>query len=143
MNFIIGIVAMFIAIIVGLVLLAFILHDIKNAKQYCNATQVEGVVCENYGVEKVSYYGRYQIRKYGRYLVRFNSSQGWQTQEVLLRKRKYQKGDVVQVRYIMTEKGVQLLDNISGTRLLELVICFILAIPLCLFCLYVEKNGMF
>lgn len=119
-------------ILVILVLLGFILGDLSNAKQYHNATRVQGVVCENYGIEKVAYYGRHQYRKYGRYLIRFSSPAGLQTQEVLLKNRKLQRGDMVEVRYIVSQEGVQLVDNISGARLLEFAISLMIVLPICL-----------
>ena len=142
MDLILYILSMMGAILVMLVLLAFIMTDIKNAKKYHNAIRVQGVICETYGTERVAYYGRHQYKDYGKYLVRFGSPIGMQTQEILLKNRKLRKGDLVEVRYVMSPEGVQLVNNVSGERLLLMGIIFIIVLPICLFYIYMKEHGM-
>ena len=126
MNFIFGVIAVIFALVVVLVLLAFVIGDIKKAKKYANATKVQGIVYENCGVEKVASYGRNQYRKYGKYLIQYHSQAGVQVQPLLLRNKKLQKGDTVEVRYSKEGANIQLIDNVSTNRLLELVISFMI-----------------
>lgn len=142
MKLIICIFAMMAAILAMLVLLAFIIGDIKNAKRYRKAMRTPGRICENYGIEKVAYYGRHQYRKYGKYLVNFETPMGMQTQEVLLKNKQLQKGDWVEVRYVIDPEGVQIVDNTSGARLLEIGIIFIIVFPLCLIYIFMKERGM-
>ena len=97
--------AMLAAILVMLILLAFLMTDVENAKKYRKAMRVQGIICEKYGIEKVAYYGRNQERKYAKYLVQFATPTGMQTQEILLRNKKLQKGDMVEVRYVIEQDG--------------------------------------
>lgn len=143
MDILLYIFAMAAAIVVMLILLAFLIGDINKAKQYRNAARVQGVICENYGVEKVASYGRNQYRKYGKYLVQFETPEGVQTQEVLMKNKNFQRGDITEVRYIIDETGVHLVDNISNTRLRELLIVVLVAVPLCIVILYLKKNHSF
>lgn len=142
MDLILYILAMMAAILVVLVLLAFIIEDIKKVRRYHNATRVQGVICENYGSERVAYYGRHQYKNFGKYVVRFGSPFGMQTQEILLKNRNLKKGDMVEVRYVMSQEGIQLVDNISGARLLHFGIIFLIVLPICLLFIYMEGHGM-
>lgn len=90
----------------------------------------------------MAYYGRHQYKKYGKYLVRFGSPVGMQTQEILLKNRNLRKGDLVEVRYVMSQEGVRLVDNVSGERLLQIGIIFIIVLPICLLFIFMKENGM-
>ena len=140
MSVVIGLFAMLCAILVMLVLLAFILTDIENAKKYRNAMRAPGIICENYGVEEVAHYGRHQYRKYGKYLVQFETPIGVQTREIILKNKKLQRGNWAEVRYVMGQEGVQVVNNISGTRLIELGITFLVVLPLCLIYIFFKEG---
>lgn len=105
MELILCVVAMLAAILVMLILLAFLMTDVENAKKYRKAMRAQGIICEKYGIEKVAYYGRNQERKCAKYLVQFATPTGMQTQEILLRNKKLQKGDMVEVRYVIEQDG--------------------------------------
>ena len=132
MGIILGIVAIAFVLVTGLVVLAFLIGDIKKAKKYNKAARVQGVVYENCGIERVASYGRNQYRKYARYVIRYDSPMGERTQSLLLKNKDLQKGDIVEVRYIKEGNDIQLIDNISNVRLLELLISFSIVIIICI-----------
>lgn len=126
MGIIVGILVSGIALVLAFILVAFIAMDIKVAGRYAKATRVQGVIYENVGIQEVASYGRNQYRKYGIYQVKYNSIVGERIQEVLLKNTKLQPGDVVEVRYVIGENGVELIDNTAGRRLIELLISTII-----------------
>lgn len=136
------IVGILFCIVVLLIGIASISADIKESKRYKNANRTEGMICENRGVEKISFYGRFQYRKYVRYLVSFNTPNGTMSQEVLLKNRKLQYGERTEVRYVVDNGEVKLIDDIAYRKIKELAITFIIAVPYALVLVYLSEKGI-
>ena len=123
------------ALMATLLLIWFISVDIKKAKEYGNATRVQGTVCENRGEQQVASYGRTSLlfqRKvtYYEYLVKYNSELGIRIQTVLLKEKNLNIGDTVEVRYAKRGNDVQLVDESVKNRLRELALGAVGAIVL-------------
>ena len=142
-NIILGTIAATFALLMLLLLGLMIAADVKESKRYKNAFRTEGIIHEKYGTKTVDFYGRRQRRKYGHYFVRFQTPYGVYGKEVLLRNHKLQCEDKTEVRYVIEDGKIELVDDISYRKIKELTIAFLIAIPYCLALWYCKEKGMF
>lgn len=100
------------------------------------------MILENLGIEKVAFYGRHNYRKYGNYYIQFTYNGEVRNDRLLIKDRKLAPGDFVEVHYDVDEVGVHPLNDVCLRRVRELIICFIIMLPVGLLFYYLEKNGM-
>lgn len=139
MEIVVYIFAMAAALILILVLGVFLSYDIRQAGRYRRAERCRGTVLENIGTEKAAAYGRHQYRTYGKYRIQYTVGQETHTDELLLRDRNLKAGDSVEIRYVTDKDGVYPVNDVSVRRLREIVITFIIVLPLCIYFIY--KRG--
>lgn len=125
-------------LILAFVLILFLSYDIRQAGRYRRAERCRGTVLENIGTEKIAAYGRHQYRKYGKYRVQYTVGQETYKDEILLKDRKLKPGDSVEVRYIREEGGISPVNDVSARRLKEVIITFLIVLPLCIYFIYTK-----
>lgn len=108
------------------ILFIFISYDIKQIKRYKKANRSGGIILEWLGDENVSAYGRNQTRKYNRYKVQFPTEYGVVTDELLVRGKKLEPGESIEVHYIVEQTGIHTVNEVSSRRMKELLLVAIL-----------------
>ena len=76
------------------------------------------------------------------HVVQFTYNGEVRNDRLLIKDRKLAPGDFVEVHYDVDEVGVHPLNDVCLRRVRELIICFIIMLPVGLLFYYLEKNGM-
>lgn len=123
-------------------LFLFIHSDILQSKRYKTSKIARGEIVERKGKQWVRYYGWYGLRLYGEYLVRFLIDGTEQTGLVLLKNRKLNPGEWVEVHYVIEEGQLEVLNDIVYRRWKEFKLSFCIAVPFCTMLIYLKLQGI-
>ena len=116
-------------------------RDFKYSRLYKKIPRSMGTITEIIGTEKVSFSLR-QWRTYTRVRIRFMVQGKLYDEELLLRGKNVYPGEQREVHYFLDKAGaIFVLNDIPTTRLRELGIAALIAIPFSAVLIFLKRQG--
>ena len=145
MKYIVVVISVLIIIIMGLIVFLAFCYDIQQVKRYNDSIVCQGVVLKKLGDVKIDSYGsgirHQQERRYEKYLVKYSYNGQERQNEILTKQRKLELGDTLDVHIFPTNNNEEnIMSDIHGQRLKELIIAIIGGVVLSAFCIYYIRN---